>query len=131
MTKKSRSQVHGTSCLVALALLGHFAFSSGIEARTRLLESPLWICHHATLAVIAGRKTALGVGRRRLGFDRVICFTPNDLVEPGAFEPDGVGSVADVSFSVFIRENVIRETVGTVGGVALLDSRMKSGSRVR
>ena len=69
--------------------------------------------------------------RRRLGFDRVICFTPNDLVEPGAFEPDGVGSVADVSFSVFIRENVIRETGGTVGGVALLDSRMKSGSRVR
>ena len=130
MSEKSRSQVHGASCLVTLALLGHFAFSSGVEARTRLLEFPLWICHHATLAVITGRKRALGVGRRRLGFDRVICFTPNDLVEPGAFEPDGVGSVANVSFSVFIREDVIRETVGAVSSVALLDSRMKSGSRV-
>ena len=59
--------------------MGHFAFSSGVEARTRLLEYPLWICHHATLAVVAGRKRALGIRRKWLGFDRMICFTPNDL----------------------------------------------------
>ena len=67
---------------------------------------------------------------KRLGFDRVICFTPNGLVEPGAFEPDSVGSVPNVSSSIFIREDIVREAVSTEGGVALLGSRMKSGSRV-
>ena len=64
---------------MALALLGHFAFSSGVEARTRLLEYPLLICHHATFAVVANRERALGIRRRWLGIDRMICFTPNDL----------------------------------------------------
>ena len=110
MTEKSRSQVHGASCLVTLALLGHFAFSSGVEARTRLLKFPLLICHHGTLAVIAGRKRALGVGRRRLGFDRVICFTPNDLA---------VGAVTLGVRATPPDRTVASSKIWTVGGVVL------------
>ena len=42
-------------------------------------EYPLLICHHATFTVIANRERALRIKGRWLGFDRMICFTPNDL----------------------------------------------------
>ena len=128
MTEESRSQVHIASCLVTLALLGHFAFSSGVEARTRLLKFPLLICHHGTLAVIAGRKRALGVGRRRLGFDRVICFTPNDLAVGAvtlgvrAAPPDRTvtsGKIWAVG-GVVLPVTFVNFMLGTIAGVSAL-----------
>ena len=95
---------------MALALLGHFAFSSGVEARTRLLEYPLLICHHATLAVIAGRKRTLGIRRRWLGIDRMVCFSPNDLA---------VGAVTLGVRAAPPNRTVASGKIWAVGGVVL------------
>jgi hypothetical protein len=106
MTEKSRSQVNGAGCL----LLGHFAFSSGVEARTRLLEYPLLICHHATFTVTADRERALGIRRKWLGFDRMICFTPNDLA---------VGAVTLGVRAAPPDRTVASSKIWAVGGVVL------------